>query len=107
MWLPQVRYDRKELSVRSIEIEVQTESGLHARPAASFVRTAAGLDSEITIENLSLGTAPVSARSIVGILGAGVERGHLVRITAVGADESRAIDTLANQLVAVRAEVGD
>jgi phosphotransferase system HPr (HPr) family protein len=60
--------------VRSIEVEVRNESGLHARPAAAFVRTAAGFDSTIRLENMTLGRPAADAKSIVGVLTAGVER---------------------------------
>jgi multiphosphoryl transfer protein len=85
--------------VRSIEVEVRLESGLHARPAASFVRAASEFDSVIRLENVTLGGPSADARSIVGILATGVERGHLVRITADGPDDGEAVETLRDQLV--------
>ena len=80
--------------MRTIEVEVRIESGLHARPAASFVRAASEFESAVGLENLTLGGPSANARSIVGVLTAGVERGHLVRITADGPDEDQAIAVL-------------
>lgn len=84
--------------MRSIEIEVRAQEGLHARPAAGFVRAASAFQSAIRLENLTLGLAPVDARSIVAVLSSGVERGHQVRVVAEGADEARAVDVLGRLL---------
>jgi phosphotransferase system HPr (HPr) family protein len=84
--------------VRSIDVEVRSESGLHARPAAAFVRAAAAFSSTIRLENLTLARPAADAKSIVGVLTTGAERGHLVRVTADGADEGTAIETLRDLL---------
>ena len=80
--------------MRTIDQTILNPSGLHARPAAMFVRTAAGFTSRITLENLDRGTAPVDAKSIIAVMSSGVATGHRVRVTAEGADEDTAIDTL-------------
>lgn len=80
--------------MQSVELEVRNPSGLHARPASIFVKTAAGFRSRVQIENLSRGTAPGDAKSILTMLAAGVKKGHTVRITADGEDETGAIETL-------------
>jgi phosphocarrier protein FPr len=80
--------------LRSVEIEVANDSGLHARPAAVFVKAAAGFSSRIRLENVTLSKPPVDARSLTGVLSAGVEKGHLVRIWAEGVDEDRAVEAL-------------
>jgi phosphotransferase system HPr (HPr) family protein len=93
-----VRGDSGESGLRSIELEVRTESGLHARPAAEFVRAAAGFESTVRLANVTLGRPAVDAKSIIGVLGAGVESGHFVRVEADGTDEERAIGTLGELL---------
>ena len=80
--------------MRSIEVEVRLESGLHARPAATFVRSAASFSSTIRLENVTLAGPEADAKSVVGVMSAGVEKGHVVRIVADGADEDRAVDSL-------------
>ena len=80
--------------MRSTERTVLNPSGLHARPAAMFVRTAAGFRSKVTLENLERGTAAVDAKSILMVMGAGVSKGHRIRVTADGADEDDAITTI-------------
>jgi phosphotransferase system HPr (HPr) family protein len=80
--------------MRTTEQTIRNPSGLHARPAAMFVRTAAGFGSRITLENLDRGTAPIDAKSIIAVMSSGVSKGHRVRVTADGADEEAAIETL-------------
>jgi phosphotransferase system HPr (HPr) family protein len=92
--------------VRSIEIEVRSESGLHARPAAAFAQAAAAYASTIRLENLTAQGPVADAKSIVGLLSAGIERGHLVRITAEGADEDRAVEGLRRLLAGLGEAVG-
>ena len=81
--------------MRTIDQTVRNPSGLHARPAAMFVRTAAGFTSKITLENLDRdGGAPIDAKSIIAVMSSGVSKGHTIRVTAEGADEDAAIETL-------------
>jgi phosphotransferase system HPr (HPr) family protein len=80
--------------MRAEEIEVRNPSGIHARPAALFVKAAARFASAVTVENVTRGTAPANAKSLITLLGAGVSRGHVVRISADGPDEDEAIAAL-------------
>ena len=92
--------------MRSIEVEVRGESGLHARPAAAFVRAASAYASTVRLENLSAAGPVADAKSITSVLSAGVERGHVVRIEAEGADEERAVRALRRLLAGPRKPVG-
>jgi phosphotransferase system HPr (HPr) family protein len=83
----------------SVELDVANPSGLHARPAATFVRTAGGFRCDVRVANLTTGSPEVTAKSIIAVLGLGVERGHRIRIRVEGEDESVAATTLA-ELVA-------
>jgi phosphotransferase system HPr (HPr) family protein len=85
--------------MRSVDIEIRNPSGLHARPAAVFVKAAAGYRSTVTVENLDRGTPPVNAKSIISFLGGGIAKGHTVRIAADGEDEEAAVAAL-QELVA-------
>jgi len=78
----------------SREMIITNKVGLHARPAANFVKCAAGFKSKITLENLDRATAPINAKSILNVLGAGAQKGHHVRLTADGDDEAAAIEAL-------------
>ena len=77
------------------EVVVRSTVGLHARPAALFVKTANGFSSRITVENLTRGAQPVNARSILSLLSSGVRMHDRIRITTDGADEEAALAALA------------
>ena len=81
--------------MRTIDKTVLNPSGIHLRPAALFVKAAAGFASKITLENLTLGKAPQDAKSMIGIMTAGSRQGHQVRISAEGPDEDAAVEALA------------
>jgi phosphotransferase system HPr (HPr) family protein len=80
--------------MRTTDVTVRNPSGLHARPAALFVRTAAGFGSRITLENLDRASAPVDAKSMISIMQSAVGTGHTIRLTAEGPDEDEAIEAL-------------
>lgn len=75
-------------------IVVEHEVGLHARPAATFVKTAQTFDASITITNLTRGSDPVDAKSLIQIFKAAVGQNHEVRIAAEGTDEEEAVEAL-------------
>ncbi len=77
--------------MQTAELTIRNPSGLHARPAALFVRAAAQYTSKISVENLDRGSPPVDAKSVLLVLTAGVQRGHRIRLTAEGPDEEAAI----------------
>lgn len=78
------------------EVEVRNPSGLHARPAAAFVRAAGGLAVDVRVANLSRDPArSASAKSVLGVMGLGVARGHRVRLSADGPGADAAVETLA------------
>ena len=74
-----------------VRLEVRNPSGLHARPAALFVRTAGGYGAEISVRNLTRAGEPANAKSILAVLGLGVSRGHEIEISARGDDAARAV----------------
>lgn len=78
----------------SDEIVVQHEVGLHARPAAQFVKLAASYGANIQVENLTKNTNPVNAKSIISVLSINVVHDDKIRITAEGDDEREALEAL-------------
>jgi phosphotransferase system HPr (HPr) family protein len=76
------------------EFVVEHGAGLHARPAAMFIRTANRFVSQIHLVNLSLGRPEANAKSILEVLNAAVERGHRIRITVEGEDAQAALSAL-------------
>ena len=78
----------------AIEIEVHNPSGLHARPAAVFVRAAAAIPADVRVSNVTTGSAEVSAKSILAVLGLGVSSGHRIRLRVEGEDGTGALSGL-------------
>jgi phosphotransferase system HPr (HPr) family protein len=58
------------------------------------VRTASKFLADITVTNLTREGAPVDAKNILGVLTISVAQNHTVRLTAQGADEELALDSL-------------
>ena len=86
-------------------VEVRNPSGLHARPAAIFVKAAAGFSADVRVANLTRNPEKAaSAKSVLGVLGLGVQQGHTIRITAEGGDAEAAVAGLVEQ---VRSGLGE
>lgn len=82
-------------AVWCVELPVTNRVGLHARPAASFVRTAARFASRITVQNITHDGKPVDAKSMVLVLTqAAARQGERIRISATGTDAQEAIVAL-------------
>ena len=75
---------------------VASKAGLHARPAAIFVKAAAAQPVKVNIRKP--GGQPVDASSILSIMTLGVEQGDEVILSAEGDQADQALDTLANLL---------
>lgn len=80
--------------MRTVQLTVRNPSGIHARPAARFVRTAGRFRATITVQNLTRGRGPADAKSILGVLPLGVSQGHEIEITVDGKDADEAIAEL-------------
>lgn len=77
--------------METINLKIVNPVGLHARPAAEFVKLAAKFRSKITVQNSTRGTSPVDAKSILSVLTLGVEKEHEIALWAEGEDEAEAI----------------
>jgi len=73
-------------------VTVASRVGLHARPAAVFVKAASAAPVAVTIAKE--GKDSVSARSILAVLGLDVRCGDQVTITADGAGAEATLDEL-------------
>lgn len=73
------------------EVTLQHEAGLHARPAAQFVKAASRFASTITVR---AGDKQANAKSIIQVLALGARQGTTITISAEGADEADAVATL-------------
>ena len=82
----------------SFEAVVHNPSGLHARPAALFVRAASRHDAEVDVIDLDNhiegGGRPVSGRSLIALMALGVRPGTRVRVSARGPGARAAIAEL-------------
>jgi phosphocarrier protein len=74
------------------QVRVVNRLGLHARPAAEIVKTAAQFKSEITIIRDDL---EVNGKSIMGVMMLAAEYGATITLRADGPDEEEAVDGLA------------
>jgi phosphotransferase system HPr (HPr) family protein len=78
-----------------VTLTIRNPSGLHARPAALFVRSAAAFASDVRITNLSRDPDKAApAGSLLAVLALGVSRGHEIRISAEGDDADEALASL-------------
>ncbi|MDM9583718.1 MULTISPECIES: phosphoenolpyruvate--protein phosphotransferase [unclassified Nostoc] len=83
-----------ESPTREIRLLVSNRLGLHARPAAQFVATAARFQSQILVRNLTRNTELVRGDSINQVTTLGVRQGHELVITATGSDADEALAAL-------------
>ena len=72
-------------------IIVENKTGLHARPAATFVQAAMKFKSNITIQK---DAKKANAKSMLALLSIGASMGSAVTITAEGEDEAQAVTAL-------------
>lgn len=79
------------------ETTIGPKEGLHARPAAQFVKTAKGFESEITIHK---GDRRANAKSSLNIMTLGAKHGDQVVIRAQGKDAEEAVEALVAQISA-------
>lgn len=71
----------------SASVELVNETGLHARPAAEFVKTAAKYDASVHVNG-------VDAKSLLAIMALALPKGATVSIDATGQDARAAVDAL-------------
>ena len=77
-------------------VTVASPVGLHARPAAAFVRAAR--DSALPVRIARDGKEPVPASSLVSVLGLAVGQGEDVTLSAEGDGAEALLDQLATLL---------
>jgi len=78
----------------SVDQVLINPEGLHARPAAMFVQTAGGYDALVDVTNLTTGTGPVTAKSMIGLLSLGAKQGHRIKLDGHGPDAATAVSAL-------------
>ena len=74
-------------------VTIVNRKGLHARPAASFVKLASKFDSKIRIQD---GEKDVDGKSIMGMTMLAASQGTQMIINAEGNDEQQAVEELSS-----------
>ena len=74
-------------------VTVPNKLGIHARPAAMIVRAAVEFDSEIWVESPA---DKVNAKSIMGVMTLAASGGTSVTVSAMGDDETQAVEAVAD-----------
>lgn len=82
------------------EFTIQNKLGIHARPAAQFVKTASKFSSEIRVEKDG---EEVDGKSIMGLMMLAAGHGSVITVDAEGEDQDAALEALAD-LIARRFE---
>lgn len=77
--------------MKEMTVVVKSRLGLHAYPAAEFVKTAASFQSEVSVTKDGV---EVNGKSIMGILMLGARRGSKITIRADGSDEDEVLEAL-------------
>ncbi|HCI80142.1 MAG TPA: phosphocarrier protein HPr [Ktedonobacter sp.] len=72
-------------------VVVRHEAGLHARPAAQFVKLAKQFNADIKVTSKE---KTVSAKSMVLLMTLAVQPNTPIELTASGTDEQEAVDAL-------------
>lgn len=78
----------------SADEELINPEGLHARPAAMFVQAVGRYDAVVDVTNVTTGSGPVAAKSLIGLLSLGAKQGHRIRLDGQGPDAATAVGAL-------------
>jgi multiphosphoryl transfer protein len=73
------------------DASVINKTGLHARPAATFVEICKRFQAEIRVR---YGTSSANGKSLMALLQLGVEHGATIRVSAQGTDAAAALEAL-------------
>ena len=74
-----------------VDLQIKNPTGLHARPATTFVGVAKGFESEIRVRHDG---QVANGKSLASLLKLGVEGGSAIRVMAEGPDEAAALQAL-------------
>ncbi len=79
------------------ELTITSPLGLHARPAALFVKTASRFDCEVHVERDGL---RVNGKSIMGVMMLAAEQGAVLLVETDGEDAEACLDALTELIAA-------
>jgi phosphocarrier protein HPr len=83
------------------ELTIRNKSGLHARPAALWVKTAGQFQSIIRLKATN---REVDGKSLLGLLTLGLSAGSTMQLQAEGTDEAQAVAALESLLAELEAK---
>ena len=75
----------------SKDLTIRNKMGMHARPAAQFVKRASKYKCDIWVEK---DDEPVNGKSIMGLMMLAAGRGEVIRLTTEGVDADAAMADL-------------
>ncbi len=75
----------------SREMKILNKHGMHARPAAMFIKVASRFESEILVEK---DDTRISGKSIMGLLTLELYQGSVMTVSAIGPDAAAALDAI-------------
>jgi phosphoenolpyruvate---glycerone phosphotransferase subunit DhaM len=90
--------DAPPADAESFEAVITNTSGLHARPAASFVKAVGRHDAKVEVADLDSGAGPVSGASLISLMSLGVTKGTRVRVSASGPQAGEALAELRSMI---------
>lgn len=73
------------------EVTIKNRAGLHTRPAATLVKTAARFEAAFFIEKDSM---EINGKSIIGVMTLAAEQGSVLQLRFEGPDEEAACATV-------------
>ena len=77
--------------MKNKKVILENETGLHARPAAELVKIASKYKSEI---NLNVNGKNYNAKSMLGVMSAGIKTKTEIEIICDGEDEEQALEEI-------------
>ena len=80
----------------SKEVTVSNKLGIHARPAAQFVKTASQFEAEIRVEKDG---EEINGKSIMGLMMLAAGHGSVLKLIAEGPDAEGALQSLEDLVV--------
>jgi phosphocarrier protein HPr len=78
-------------AVRESRVTIRNKLGLHARPAAQFVKLSSSFASDVFVSRDDI---EVNGKSIMGVMMLAAEQGSTLTIRTEGADADAALDQL-------------
>lgn len=77
--------------MKTIEITIINETGIHARPASILTKAATAFEADIKIVKDNI---IADAKSIINVLSLGLKKNDVITLEVNGSDEDAAIDNI-------------